>query len=369
MFQILIEKAKKHFGDLKPFVLYRKPLEQNVIGLFQNDDALHYVQDYTTNGFIFAPFNSDEPTILFRIDEKLIVEYNGIKKFQGATENNFELATVEKAFHINLVEKGIEAIKNDAFKKVVLSRKIEVSIKKSPFELFQELLANYNNAFCYVWYHPKIGLWLGATPEILLRTENAQLKTMSLAGTQKYTGTETPKWGTKELEEQALVTSYITNAIQSEVNQLKISDTTSVRAGDLWHLRTSVTGIMKSNTIPKIVNALHPTPAVCGLPKKETKAFILNNENYNREYYTGFLGELNFKEELLRAGNKRNKENQVYKTIKNTSSLYVNLRCMQIKKDKAYIYVGGGITKDSNPIKEWEETVAKSKTMLKVLLA
>ena len=41
---------------------------------------------------------------------------------------------------------------------------------------------------------------------------------------------------------------------------------------------------------------------------------------------------------------------------------------MQVKQDKAYIYVGGGITKDSIPNKEWEETVAKSKTMLKVLL-
>ena len=80
------------------------------------------------------------------------------------------------------------------------------------------------------------------------------------------------------------------------------------------------------------------------------------------------MGELNFKEEQFRSGNRRNKENQAYKTIKNTSSLYVNLRCMQIKQDKAYIYVGGGITKDSIPNKEWEETVAKSKTMLKVLL-
>tara|TARA_R110002050_G_scaffold282950_1_gene431081 strand:- start:217 stop:594 length:378 start_codon:yes stop_codon:yes gene_type:complete len=125
---------------------------------------------------------------------------------------------------------------------------------------------------------------------------------------------------------------------------------------------------MKKNNINPIVKALHPTPAVCGLPKKTTKEFILKNENYNRAYYTGFLGELNFKEETSRSGNQRNKENQVYKTIKNTTSLYVNLRCMQLEDTKAYIYVGGGITQDSDPNKEWEETVAKSNTMLSVVV-
>jgi len=95
---------------------------------------------------------------------------------------------------------------------------------------------------------------------------------------------------------------------------------------------------------------LHPTPAVCGLPKNEAKSFILENENYDRKYYTGFLGELNSDVNGI-----------------NTSSLYVNLRCMEIAKDEAIIYVGGGITKDSIPEKEWEETVRKTATMKKVL--
>lgn len=368
MFHNLIEKAEKHFSTLKPFVLYRKPLEQKVTGLFQQDDEVHYVTNFTNNGFVFAPFNSDQETIILQIDEKEIATFEVAEMAKKSFDDNLTIDATQKEIHENLIKKGIEAIQNNAFKKVVLSRKLEIEIKKSPFVLFQELLTNYGNAFCYLWYHPKVGLWLGATPEILLRTENTQLKTMSLAGTQKYTGTDNPVWGSKELEEQQLVTEFISEAIQTEVKQLKISETESVRAGNLWHLRTSVSGIMVDNTINTIVKALHPTPAVCGLPKKETKEFILQNENYNREFYTGFLGELNFKEEILRSGNRRNKENQVYKTIKNTSSLYVNLRCMQLKANTAIIYVGGGITKDSDPLKEWEETVAKSKTMLKVLL-
>ena len=104
------------------------------------------------------------------------------------------------------------------------------------------------------------------------------------------------------------------------------------------------------NGLYSLVDLLHPTPAVCGLPKEAAKQFILENENYNRSYYTGFLGELNM-----------GLQN------KNDSHLFVNLRCMEIEKNEAYIYVGGGITKESNPEEEWEETVAKSNIMLKVL--
>ncbi len=80
-----------------------------------------------------------------------------------------------------------------------------------------------------------------------------------------------------------------------------------------------------------LIKKLHPTPAVCGLPLESSKEFILKNENYKRTYYTGFLGELNL-----------TKEN------KNTSELFVNLRCMEIKNSSAFIFVGGGITKESN---------------------
>ena len=104
-----------------------------------------------------------------------------------------------------------------------------------------------------------------------------------------------------------------------------------------------------------------------GFPKAEAKDFILKHENYNREYYTGFLGELNLKQTTTRNTNRRNVENNAYSVIKTQSNFYVNLRCMQLKDKSANIYVGGGITKDSNPEKEWEETVNKTTTINAVL--
>src|SRR5690606_2571312 len=98
--------------------------------------------------------------------------------------------------------------------------------------------------------------------------------------------------------------------------------------------------------------------AVCGLPKEKAMHFIKENENYDREFYTGFLGELNYNDEAF--------DNQVF--IKESyADLYVNLRCMKLNKDFATLFVGGGITKDSYPDKEWMETVHKTTTMLEIL--
>ncbi len=363
-FESIATQFKKKF----PFVVYRKPREHTVKAIFQADDRLHHLKTYAETGFIFAPFDSKHPTILLEIDKLLEITD---KNIQTSTAKRVNVRATSdgggKEAYIHLIEKGILEIGKGTLKKVVLSRCIEADSKVHPIDLFQKLLVNYPHAFCYLWYHPKVGLWLGATPEILLMLGNRQLTTMSLAGTQKYTGIENPKWGLKELEEQQLVTDYITDALKNQVEQLKLRDTETIRAGELLHLRTKITGHLDEKNLASIVSALHPTPAVCGLPKKSAKAFIRDNENYQRQFYTGFLGELNIITQKQRNNRSRNQENQAYRSVAKTTTLYVNLRCMQLNDDKAYIYVGGGITKDSDAEREWEETVAKSETMLKIL--
>ena len=142
-----------------------------------------------------------------------------------------------------------------------------------------------------------------------------------------------------------MVTDYIIKALTDKVDKLAKEDTESVRAGDLMHLRTKITGVVLQKNLKKIVEALHPTPAVCGMPKEIARKFIINNETYDREYYTGFLGELNLKTEKQRNQHRQNQENQAYRSISKITTLYVNLRCMQLKEQKAMLYVGGGITK------------------------
>ncbi|WP_159023521.1 chorismate-binding protein [Formosa sp. L2A11] len=365
------ECLNAQFQDALPFVTYRKPNESRVNVLFQNDDTLHETKDLSESGFVFAPFDDTSKMIVMPLEYS---ELDYCDVFEGevleSANSGLESNSEQKAAYIKTIEQAISAIAHSDLKKIVLSRPDYVSKDNlDVFEVFKCLLSTYKTAFVYCWYHPKIGLWLGATPETLLKTEGQRMSTMALAGTQVYNGTTDVTWGTKEQEEQQFVTDYIVSSLEAEVEQISASERRTVRAGGLLHLQTQISARLRKghSGLLEIVRALHPTPAVCGLPKAEAKAFILEHEGYNREFYSGFMGELHFKQRQTRNTNRRNVENNVYATVKTVSNLYVNLRCMQVLANKIALYVGGGITKDSNPEAEWEETVSKTSTMKNIL--
>ena len=346
----IFSRIEKSLESKLPFVVYRKPNSTTLKGWFQNNDSLYTSKNYTESGFIFAPFDDKNITVLLPKSESDFLEEKINFSIQFINKEDSPLNYSSEHTHINLVKKGIKAIEKGLFKKIVLSRKEEVKLNNfNSIETFKKLLKTYINAFTYIWYHPKIGMWLGATPETLVKIKDNNFTTMSLAGTQVFNGITNVSWLPKEIEEQQFVTDYITEKLSAICNKLEKDNIETIKAGNLLHLRTLILGeisVENSNLIKK----LHPTPAVCGLPLKPSKEFILKKEGYNRSYYTGFLGELN-----------------LMKNDRNTSELFVNLRCMEIKNSSAFVFVGGGITKESNPEKEWKETVAKTKTMKKVL--
>ena len=348
---LIFNKIEESYRRNLPFVAYRKPNTAELSSLFMNTDELHYSSEFTESGFVFSPFDSKENTILFPLKNAEFItkkiSYDDSFIHNDSFENTC-MGQGEREKHILLVEKALDKINYNELKKVVVSRKEEVVL--ASFDLlviFKKLLKKYINAFVYVWYHPKVGLWFGASPETLLSIFDSNFKTMSLAGTQVYKPNEVV-WKKKEQEEQQLVTSFIENQLETISKNLSIDKTETIKAGNLLHLSTSVKGTLNSSSsLKELIRALHPTPAVCGLPREVAKTFIQQNENYKRTFYTGFLGELNIKNQK--------------------SSLFVNLRCMCIEGEIALVYVGGGITKDSNAKKEWEETIEKSKPMKKVL--
>lgn len=355
-------KIKSHTDQYLPFVIYKKA-DSNVLQvLFQQNNEVYETKDFLTSGFVFAPFDSNDKTVIIPIDkseycstEIIGQDTDHLKQVSGTARSFSEEEENEaKKKHILLVKNGIKAIESGSFKKVVLSRKEKVSQLDSltGLQIFQRMIKKYPSAFVYLWYHPETGTWLGATPETLVCIKKNNFFTMALAGTQPYTGTVNIDWGDKELVEQRMVTSFLTNELSGLITGLEVSKTYTHKAGTLLHLRTDIKGTLdiKKHGIKNLIKILHPTPAVCGLPKNQAKYFILNNETYNRKYYTGFLGEVNM---------------NIDGTVQ--SNIFVNLRCMEFKNGKAELYVGGGITKDSDPQKEWEETVKKTETMKKVL--
>ncbi|WP_040278446.1 chorismate-binding protein [Psychroserpens damuponensis] len=366
---------EKHHKSQLPFVAFRKPNDSCVKAILQEDKAIHTVTDFTESGFVFSPFDSKKDTILFPLEHSKTMSYSLPLSSEISKTSNFEpeiksfdSSKDNRENHLKLVDSGIKAIQNGRFEKVVLSRVEDVPIsEENPIKTFQTLLKNYTTAYVYLWYHPEIGLWLGATPETLLHLEGQRLKTMSLAGTQPYKGEMDVVWDEKNTVEQHLVTNFVLQSLQPLVDQLKATNAKTIKAGQLLHLQSRIDGVLKSKNLKPIIEALHPTPAVCGLPKTVAKDFILEHEHYNREFYTGFLGELNIKTSKIRNTNRRNVENNAYNLVKTSSALFVNLRCMQIKDDRILIYVGGGVTKQSTPEKEWEETVSKTRTMMQVI--
>jgi isochorismate synthase len=344
----IFDKAKYHFEQNLPFVIYRKPNQNSITGIFQNNDELNLVNDFSEKGFVFCSFDRNTNVIIPENQSETIVFENEFIDTVSNSKGDIHYDIQSKSNFENLVLNGISAIQNNEFQKVVVSRKELVILKKFDIiSIFSKLMSQYQSALRYCFYHPKIGLWFGATPEQLLQVEDAVFKTVALAGTQKFENSTNVVWQEKEIQEQKIVTDFIIKNLHKSTSNIKSSEPFTVRAGNLVHIKSEISGILNSEfNIQKIIEILHPTPAVCGLPKEVAKKFIIKNENYNREFYTGFLGELNM--------NKK-------------SDLFVNLRCMQIVGNTAHIYIGCGVTKDSVPEKEFLESVNKSMTM-KIIL-
>lgn len=346
--ELILEKAKNQFRQNLPFVIYKKPNNSNVVGLFQQNDTLFEVTDFTEKGFVFASFDGSKTVLIpENQSEKVSANFQNTEIIVSEKDFNSSNESQKNNFK-SLVVKGIQAIENKQFKKVVLSRKETVDLVDFDcVTAFEKLVQLYPTTFVYCFYHPKVGIWLGATPEQLLKATNKEFKTMALAGTQKDAGSNAVVWPKKEQEEQQFVTDYIVEKVKNIASEVLVSNPYSIKAGSVWHIKTDISGSLNSSsTLKEVIQLLHPTPAVCGLPKDKSKAFILENENYDRTFYTGFLGELN---------------------RENKTDLFVNLRCMEFSGSKAHLFMGCGITKDSIPEKEWEESSNKSATMKKIL--
>lgn len=347
----LITKIHSHWQQKLPFVLYALPDENSMHVLLQHDDVLHTSKEFNAPAFLFAPFKYNDESLCIPEAVSERIEIKGT--FPTKTNISTPLCSDsvgEKEKHEAYVSQILAKIQTRVVTKVVATRKKEVALENFNFStLVSRIIALDVSAFRYIWYHPKTGIWCGATPEVLFLSDGASFSTMALAGTQKANGDAPPIWGAKEYFEQQLVTEAITNNLQRITTVIKASKPKTHRAGSLYHIKTHIQGVLKNGrtTLPKIASVLHPTPAVCGAPRKEAFKIIQESEGYDREFYTGFLGPIHQQ--------------------KDTAQLFVNLRCMKITPNKATIYVGGGITLDSVPEEEWLETQHKTAIMLRVL--
>lgn len=309
--------------------------------------------------FIFAPFESEVLLTKVLYYDEILADEAIVQYSQQIPTVNYsmpmviptELATTPKATFIDMVEGMKNQISKGVCKKIVASKVSIENLEKSPLALFLKLCDTYAHAFTYMVYVAGECLWIGATPEVLLACTEKQVNTMSLAGTQPFIPNQLVyQWGEKELEEQQIVTDYIASIISSAALQnIAISAPDTVSAGNLVHLRSSIHASVSSpQQLKELLLKLHPTPAIGGMPRDEAMKIILNEEQHQRTYYTGFLG--------------------LWDGERNTN-LYVNLRCAAFTNKQIVYYAGCGITAHSDPEKEWQETERKIDTLRQVYLS
>ena len=348
--QALDKITKNCFKSKKAFVLYKKAADNTLSLIISDTYKKCTIEQVIDNSFVFMPFNKDEMGYALDASQVLINEkiialaslYTDVES--PAFTSSQEQDQLDEDAFINYVDRIKKAIKNETFNKLVASRISSKRFKGNMVSAYLNLCNLYNHSFNYLVYIPNEQCWIGATPETLLKINNQELTTISLAGTQIKNEQNIYSWGAKERKEQEIVTQFIKESLETlAVTNAQISEPYTIAAGNLVHLRTDLKYIFSEQVHPKeIIQLLHPTPAVCGMPKAVCERYILRNESHERAFYTGYLG--------------------LY-TNKNDIELYVNLRCASIDNNFIHFYIGCGITIDSIAENEWIETENKLATL------
>ena len=334
---------------MSAYALYRLPHADQYTQIEgETCECLSCTQLNGQSGFVVAPFEVKEgqPIVLIRPD-KVTSHPSPLTSYLSPLTSH--LSPLTSSYSIDFANYHSQLLQG-TFRKIVLARQADETTLQpiDPVELFHCACQLYPRMFIALVYTPQSGTWLTATPEILLEGSGCDWRTIALAGTMRLEEGqldgegENTTWSTKNIEEQRVVATYIAQCLEQFANDFKEEGPRTVRAANLVHLRSDFTFTLPSDDrIGDLLQQLHPTPAVCGLPKREAFQFIIRNEYSPRRYYSGFMGPL--------------------KTP--STSLYVSLRCMNIEGNHYHLYAGGGLLRDSTLELEWQETEAKLETM------
>ena len=343
------------------FAVYRLPHEDYATLVSQTGGEPVELQSCADlngqRGFVVAPFEvkSGQPIVVIRPDEVSRQQLPVVDTPVSAGAALCEAQARGRSYYAIDFANYHAQLMQGSFRKIVLARCADEQTLAAidPMQLFYHACQLYPRMFIALVSTPQSGTWLTATPEILLEGSGREWRTIALAGTMKLVGDqlsgegETVTWTTKNIEEQRIVATYIAECLEQFTGNFREEGPRTVRAADLVHLRSDFTFTLPTNgRIGDLLQSLHPTPAVCGLPKRDAFRFIVSNEHTPRRYYSGFMGPLD---------------------IQDSTNLYVSLRCMNIEGNRYHLYAGGGLLKDSTEEQEWLETEAKLETMRRLI--
>ena len=183
------------------------------------------------------------------------------------------------------------------------------------------------------------GSWfLGASPEQLFWRSENRITTEAVAGTRRHTEAHELLSSEKDLAEFRYVEAHLEERLAPLCRNLERSPIRLRSAANVQHLSSETTGTLTHNaTDSELIHALHPTPAVCGVPREAARAWLKSHEPFERGYYAGLVGW----------------------SAKTSAQWTVAIRSALLEENKLHLYAGVGLVQGSEAAAEWNELEAK----------
>jgi anthranilate synthase component 1 len=270
-----------------------------------------------------------------------------IKVKSNTTKNNF----------LKMVNKAKKYIKIGDIFQVVLSQRFEAKLTKKPLEIYKKLRVTNPSPFMYFFNFEDFQI-IGASPEILVRLRDNKITVRPIAGTRPR-GINSKQdnffakdllQDKKELSEHLMLLDLGRNDAGkvSKIGTVKVTESFMIeKYSHVMHIVSNVMGVYNEKYSKfKSLLAGFPAGTVSGAPKIRAMEIIDELETTRRKVYAGGIG---------------------YFTANGEFDTCIALRTAVAKNKKFYVQAGAGIVADSNPIKEYEETVNKAKALLSAL--
>jgi menaquinone-specific isochorismate synthase len=252
------------------------------------------------------------------------------------------------------VRAAVDSVEDGSLQKVVLAQALRVQLESalSVPDVVGRLAATYPDCYRFMFSPGSESTFFGATPERLVSLHGRTVRTEALAGS---TGRgDTPaedEWlaselldSEKDIHEHELVAEAVRDQLEPYAASVRIGDRTVRRLATVQHLRTSITAELADDEhVLSLVDALHPTPAVGGLPPDAALRTIRETEAFDRGWYAAPIGWVDA------AGN---------------GTFAVGIRSAVATERTATLFAGAGLVQDSDPDREWDEVQLKYRPML-----
>jgi anthranilate synthase component 1 len=272
--------------------------------------------------------------------------------FPSPLHSNFR-----KQDYMKVVERAKEYIRAGDIIQVVPSQRFSTEIHGEPFDVYRALRSI--NPSPYLFYLKMNGMILmGSSPEVMVRLDGKQIELRPIAGTRPRgrTSEEDREMekdllaDEKEKAEHIMLVDLGRNDVGrvSEIGSVKVTELMTVeRYSHVMHIVSNVQGILApGKNAFDVFRATFPAGTVSGAPKIRAMEIIEELEPSRRGFYAGAVG---------------------YFSFQGNMDTCITIRSILIKDGKAYVQAGGGVVADSDPEKEYEETLHKARAIFKAI--